>query len=102
MALSTKKSFDNVIKMGQFLVICIGVGGIFMTIGKEKEYIRASLEASANSTANINSELKELRLIVHDLVKAQIQSSAADSRHMDTINDLKQRVIVLEQQKTRG
>lgn len=75
----------SLIEIAQLLVITIGVGGVFINIGK--------LTATVGNTTD---DLASLTLIVQDLVKAQIQISSNDARHTVMLEDLRQRVIELE------
>jgi len=72
----------------QLIVLAIGVGGFFIDIGKRSQLIDKT-----------DKDLAELRVIVQDLVKAQIQVSSNDARHNAILEDLRQRVIELEKRK---
>jgi len=72
----------------QLIVLTIGVGGFFIDIGKRSQLIDKT-----------DKDLAELRVIVQDLVKAQIQVSSNDARHNAILEDLRQRVIELEKRK---
>lgn len=72
----------------QLIVLAIGVGGFFIDIGKRSQLIDKT-----------DKDLVELKVIVQDLVKAQIQVSSNDARHNAILEDLKQRVIELEKRK---
>jgi len=75
----------DLIQLGQLLIMAVGVAGFFVDIGKRSELIDRT-----------DKDLGELRVIVQDLVKAQIQVSSNDARHSALLDDLKQRVIELE------
>jgi hypothetical protein len=72
----------------QLIVLAIGVGGFFVDIGKRSQLIDKT-----------NQDLSELKVIVQDLVKAQIQISTNDATHKMLLDDLKARVIELERRK---
>lgn len=72
----------------QLIVLAIGVGGFFIDIGKRSQLIDKT-----------DKDLAELKVIVQDLVKAQIQVSSNDARHNAILEDLRQRVIELEKRK---
>ena len=62
--------------------------GFFIDIGKRSQLIDKT-----------DKDLTELKVIVQDLVKAQIQVSSNDARHSALLDDLKQRVVELERKK---
>ena len=72
----------------QLVILAIGVGGFFIDIGKRSQILDKT-----------NQDLGELKTIVQDLVKAQIQISSNDAKHSAMLEDLKQRVIELERRK---
>jgi hypothetical protein len=77
-----------VLQWFQLIILAIGVGGFFIDIGKRSQLIDKT-----------DKDLAELKVIVQDLVKAQIQISSNDARHGAMLDDLKQRVIELEKRK---
>ena len=79
---------EELIQWAQLLVIAIGVGGFFVDIGKRSQLIDKT-----------DKDLGELKIIVQDLVKAQIQVSSNDARHSAMLEDLRQRVIELERKR---
>lgn len=79
---------QDLIQYAQLLVIAAGVLGFFIDIGKRSQLLDKT-----------DKDLGELRIIVQDLVKAQIQVSSNDARHNAMLEDLKQRVIELERRK---
>jgi hypothetical protein len=81
-------SKQDLMQLGQLLILGVGVGGFFVDIGKRSQLIDKT-----------DKDLSELRTIVQDLVKAQIQISSNDARHSALLDDLKQRVIELERKK---
>lgn len=78
----------DLIQILQLFVLAAGVGGFFIDIGKRSQLIDKT-----------DKDLGELKVIVQDLVKAQIQVSSNDARHSALLDDLKQRVIELERKK---
>lgn len=69
----------------QLVVLCLGVGGIFFTIGLRD----AALEEAT-------SEISELKGISSDLVKAQVLSQAKDGEHDRILQDILRRIDRLE------
>lgn len=86
--LKEKQTSNNLIQWFQLIVLAIGVGGFFIDIGKRSQLLDKT-----------NQDLSELKTIVQDLVKAQIQVSANDSAHRTMLDDLKQRVVELERRR---
>jgi hypothetical protein len=78
----------NIIQWFQLIVLSLGVGGFFIDIGKRSQLLDKT-----------NQDLSELKVIVQDLVKAQIQVSSNDATHKAMLDDLKQRVVELERKK---
>ena len=85
--MAEKKSQDFA-QWAQLIVLAIGVGGFFIDIGKRSQILDKT-----------DKDLSELKIIVQDLVKAQIQVSSNDARHGALLEDLKERVIELERNK---
>jgi hypothetical protein len=83
-----KQAPTNVLQWFQLIVLAIGVGGFFIDIGKRSQLIDKT-----------DKDLAELKIIVQDLVKAQIQISANDATHKTLLDDLKARVVELERRK---
>jgi hypothetical protein len=79
---------QDILQLAQLLVIAAGVFGFFIDIGKRSQLIDKT-----------DKDLTELKVIVQDLVKAQIQVSSNDARHSALLDDLKQRVVELERKK---
>ena len=79
---------QDILQLAQLLVIAAGVFGFFIDIGKRSQLIDKT-----------DKDLTELKVIVQDLVKAQIQVSSNDERHSALLDDLKQRVVELERKK---
>jgi hypothetical protein len=82
----TKK--QDLMQLGQLILLALGVAGFFVDIGKRSQLIDKT-----------DKDLGELKIIVQDLVKAQIQVSSNDARHGALLDDLKERVIELERKK---
>lgn len=78
----------QMIQWFQLIVLAIGVGGFFVDLGKRSQVLDKTTQ-----------DLSELRLIVQDLVKAQIQVSSNDAAHRTMLDDLKARVVELERRK---
>lgn len=83
---NTKK--QDLMQLGQLILLALGVAGFFVDIGKRSQLIDKT-----------DKDLGELKIIVQDLVKAQIQVSSNDARHGALLDDLKERVIELERKK---
>jgi len=79
---------EEMIQWAQLVVLAVGVGGFFVDIGKRSQLIDKT-----------DKDLGELKIIVQDLVKAQIQVSSNDAKHSVMLEDLRQRVIELERKK---
>jgi len=88
MAETKKQDFSLTLQWFQLAILAIGVGGFFIDIGKRSQLIDKT-----------DKDLAELKIIVQDLVKAQIQSSASDSTQRMLLDDLKSRVIELERKR---
>lgn len=86
--MESKQSRSDMIQWFQLVILAIGVGGFFIDIGKRSQILDKT-----------NQDLGELKTIVQDLVKAQIQISSNDAKHSAMLEDLKQRVIELERRK---
>jgi hypothetical protein len=83
-----KPNVSSVIQWIQLVVLSVGVGGFFVDIGKRTQQLDKQ-----------NQDLLELKVIVQDLVKAQIQISSNDATHKTMLEDLKARVVELERRK---
>jgi len=83
-----EKKSSELAQWAQLVVLAAGVGGFFIDIGKRSQLIDKT-----------DKDLSELKIIVQDLVKAQIQISSNDAKHGAMLDDLKQRVIELERKK---
>jgi len=82
---SKKKDIMQII---QLFLVAAGVAGFFIDIGKRSQILDKT-----------DKDLSELKIIVQDLVKAQIQVSSNDARRGALLEDLKERVIELERNK---
>ncbi|MFY8211205.1 MAG: hypothetical protein ACOVLB_00855 [Candidatus Nanopelagicus sp.] len=78
----------TVLQWFQLIVLVIGVGGLLVDIGKQSQLIDKT-----------DADLTDLKTIVQDLVKSQIQISTNDTTHKMLLDDLKSRVIELERRK---
>lgn len=85
--MAEKKSQDFA-QWAQLVVLAVGVGGFFVDIGKRSQLLDKT-----------DKDLAELKVIVQDLVKAQIQISSNDAKHSALLDDLKDRVIELERKR---
>ena len=85
--MAEKKSQDFA-QWAQLIILAVGVGGFFIDIGKRSQLLDKT-----------DKDLAELKVIVQDLVKAQIQISSNDAKHSALLDDLKDRVIELERKR---
>lgn len=69
-------------------MLIIGVATVFMTIGRKDHQLETT-----------ESNLSQLQTIVQDLVKAQVEGVTKDSEHERVLEELKQRIYRLEQNK---
>jgi hypothetical protein len=83
-----EKKHNEFTQWAQLFVLAAGVGGFFIDIGKRSQLIDKT-----------DKDLVELKTIVQDLVKAQIQISSNDAKHGVLLDDLKLRVFELERKK---
>lgn len=83
-----EKKQNEFAQWAQLIVLAVGVSAFFVDIGKRSQLLDKT-----------DKDLGDLRFIVQDLVKAQIQISSNDARHSAMLEDLKQRVIELERKK---
>ena len=83
-----KHNYGKILQLIQLVVIAAGVAGFFVDIGKRSSMLDKNTD-----------DLTELKTIVQDLVKAQIQVASTDARHSALLEDLRQRVIELERRK---
>jgi hypothetical protein len=81
-------SKNEIIQLSQLVLLALGVCGFFIDIGKRSQLIDKT-----------DKDLSELKVIVQDLVKAQIQVSSNDAKHSALLDDLKERVIELERKR---
>jgi len=86
--MAEEKKQNEIAQWAQLIVLAAGVSGLFIDIGKRSQLIDKT-----------DKDLSELKVIVQDLVKAQIQISSNDAKHGAMLDDLKQRVIELERKK---
>lgn len=83
--MTTKKDITAILNLLQVIVLVLGLGGIFIQVGH------------SNATILHNtSELTDLKEIVQDLAKSQIESVSSDSRHAAEIDALRNRIDRLE------
>ena len=71
----------------QLVVLVVGVGGLFFTVGQREEALD-----------NVQKEVSDLKSISSDLVKAQVLSSAKDGEHDRVLRDILRRLERLEQE----
>jgi hypothetical protein len=74
--------------IAQLCLVAAGVAGFFIDIGKRSQLLDKT-----------DKDLAELKIIVQDLVKAQIQISSNDAKHSALLDDLRDRVIELERKR---
>ncbi len=79
------KEAASVLQLLQIIVLAIGLGGIFLRAGQAETRINHNI-----------SELTELKVIVQDLTKTQIQLATSDARHTTMLESLKNRMDKLE------
>ena len=72
-----KKDMSTLLNLLQVVVLTLGLGGIFMKVGV----------TDATISHNVD-ELVELKGIVQDLAKSQIESVSNDSRHVAQIEEI--------------
>jgi hypothetical protein len=75
-------------QIAQLCLVAAGVAGFFIDIGKRSQLLDKT-----------DKDLAELKIIVQDLVKAQIQISSNDAKHSALLDDLRDRVIELERKR---
>ena len=78
----------SLIQWIQLGILIIAVIGFFIDVGRGTQRIDQT-----------NGDLQELKIIVQDLVKAQIQVLTNDATQHIVLDDLKQRVIQLERRQ---
>ena len=83
-----KKSSQPYLQWIQLGVLCIGVSGIFVDIGRKTELL-----------ANTNTELKDLKNIVQDLIKSQIIFATNDARQEAILDNLRDRISDIERKQ---
>ena len=87
--MTNKKDLTAILNLLQVIVLVLGLGGIFIQVGH------------SNATILHNtSELTDLKEIVQDLAKSQIESVSSDSRHAAEIDALRNRIDRLEDNHT--
>jgi len=69
----------------QLVVLVVGVGGLFFTVGQREETLNVTQQ-----------EVSDLKAISADLVKAQVLSSAKDGEHDRALEDILRRLAQLE------
>ena len=80
-----QRKHSHLLQTLQLIVLIIGVGGAFLTLGSKTEILN-----------NNTTELKELKSIVQDLVKSQVSLVTSDVRHLTMLEDIKDRLDALE------
>ena len=78
-------TFQSVVSTLQLAVLVVGVGSVFMSLGRKDEQI--------NTTIN---NLNQMEGIVQDLLKSQVEGASKDSEHDRILEDLKERIGHLE------
>ena len=81
-------SVQTVISFLQLVTLLIGIAIVFAAVGKKDQVITHTSE-----------NLSEIRGIVQDLVKAQVQGATKDNEHDRVLDDLRRRIYNLEQQQ---
>jgi|TARA_R100000030_G_scaffold100641_1_gene94160 hypothetical protein len=83
---NTKSNMQVAVQWLQLATLIIGVGGLFLTIGRKDARLDANTE-----------EINELREIATDLVRATVESTSNNISQDRQIDDLRNRVARLEQ-----
>ena len=82
---TNREALTMAIQTAQLITLVIGVGGIFMAIGKRDAAI------STNTT-----EIGELRDIATDLVRASVEATTTNREQDRRLDDLRNRLARLE------
>jgi hypothetical protein len=77
---------QTVVSSLQLLVLVIGVATVFTSIGKRDQVI-----------THTSDNLSEIKGIVQELVKSQVEGATKDNEHDRVLEDLRIRVYRLEQ-----
>ena len=85
---TNREALTMAIQTAQLITLVIGVGGIFMAIGKRDAAI------STNTT-----EISELRDIATDLVRASVEATTTNRDQDRRLDDLRNRLARLESEK---
>ena len=84
----TKTNLQVVVQWLQLITLVVGVAGLFLTVGRKD----AKLDANT-------VEIGQLRDIAADLVRATVESTSNNISQDRQIDDLRDRVARLEQNK---
>lgn len=84
----TKTNLQVVVQWLQLITLVVGVAGLFLTVGRKD----AKLDANT-------VEIGQLRDIATDLVRATVESTSNNISQDRQIDDLRDRVARLEQNK---
>lgn len=82
------KNLAAITSVLQLVVICLGVGGIFFTIGTKDETLR-----------NATEDITELKSISSDLVRSQLLSQTQDAKQGQMLADILRRLDRLEESR---
>lgn len=85
---TNREALTMAIQTAQLITLVIGVGGIFMAIGKRDAAI------STNTT-----EISELRDIATDLVRASVEATTTNREQDRRLDDLRNRLARMESEK---
>ena len=85
MTTRSRQNVQTVLQTLQLLALIVGIGGLFLTVGRKD----ATLE-------NNTSEIRDLRAISTDLVKASIESTTTNREQDRRLEDLRARIARLE------
>ena len=80
------KEASAILQLLQIIVLAVGLGGIFLRAGQAETKINHNI-----------SELTELKVIVQDLTKTQIELATTHARHTTMLESLKNRMDKLEE-----
>lgn len=81
------------------VAVVIALGVFLFDVNRKADKYELIQDTMMNIDARHTYQLGEIKGIIQDLLKAQIQTVSNDSTHKALIDDLKQRIIVLEQKK---
>ena len=81
--------WDKIAGVAQTVALIITIGALFMGVGGFKAQIQAN-----------SSDIRELRGVSEDLLKAQVTTISNDVQYREILNELRRRVDALESRRT--